>query len=59
MCDTKKIKTIYNEIKKLEPEDTLQLLLEAETKDEQEFYEIIGNFLLKKRQREVIEANKF
>ena len=48
MCDVKKYE-------KLQPEDTLQLVLEAETEEQKEFYEMVGDFLLQKKQREVIE----
>lgn len=40
--------------KKLKPEDTLQLMLEAETEEQREFYEMVGEFLLQKKQRKVI-----
>ena len=30
MCDVKKYYNIYDELKKLKPEDTLQLVMEAE-----------------------------
>ena len=43
----------------LQPEDTLQLVLEAETEDEKDFYELIGDFLLQKKQKQVIERNLF
>ena len=56
MCDVKKYSQIYREIKKLEPEDTLQLILEAETEEEKEFYELVGNYLLQLRQRQVVET---
>lgn len=46
MVDVVKYEKIYKEILKLQPDDTLQLLLEAKSDDEREFYEIIGNFLL-------------
>lgn len=59
MVDTKKYEEIYQEILKLQPDDTLQLQLEAKTDDEIEFYEIIGNFLLQRKQREVIAKNLF
>lgn len=59
MCDVKKYEKIYREIERLNPEDTLQLILEAETEDEKEFYQIVGDFLLQKKQREVIERNLF
>ena len=46
MCDVKKYNEIYKDITSLQPEDTLQLVLEAETEEEKTFYEMIGDFLL-------------
>ena len=37
MCDVKKYERIYEEIKELQPEDTLQLVLEAETEEQRNF----------------------
>lgn len=34
MCDVKKYSDIYKEIAKLNPKDTLQLVLESETEEE-------------------------
>ena len=34
MCDVKKYSEIYKDIKALQPEDTLQLVLEAETEED-------------------------
>ena len=59
MCDVKKYEKIYEDIKMLQPEDTLQLVLEAETEEQWSFYEMVGNFLLQKKQRQVIERNLF
>ena len=59
MCDVKKYEKLYQEIEKLKPEDTLQLMLEAETEDQREFYQVVGDFLLQKKQREIIEGNVF
>lgn len=59
MCDVQKYVEIYNEICKLEPDDTLQLVLEVETEEQKAFYEMIGNYLLQKRQRVMIERNVF
>lgn len=39
--------------------DTLQLVLEAETEEQREFYEMVGDFLLQKKQKKVIERNLF
>lgn len=59
MCDVKKYSDIYKEIKKLTPDDTLQLVLESETEEEKSFYEVVGDFLLQKAQKEAIERNVF
>ena len=59
MCDVKKFEGIYEEIKFLQPEDTLQLVLEAETEEQRDFYEMVGNFLLQRKQRQVIERKLF
>ena len=50
---------VYEEIKNLQPQDTLQLLLNAKTEDEKNFYELIGDFLLQIKQREVVGRNLF
>lgn len=59
MCDVKKFSKMYDEIKELGPEDTLQLVIEAKDKDEKAFFEMIGNFLLQQKQKKVIEGNLF
>ena len=59
MCDVKKFEKKYEEIKFLQPEDTLQLVLEAETEEQRDFYERVGNFLLQRKQRQVIERKLF
>ena len=59
MCDLKKYNDIYEEINELNPDDTLQLILEAESEDEKSFYEMVGDFLLQKRQKEAIARNVF
>jgi len=48
---------IYKEIAKLNADDTLQLVLESETEEEKDFYEMVGDFLLQRKQREVLERN--
>ena len=49
MCDVKKYSDIYAEISKLDPDDTMQLVLESESEEEKEFYEMIGDYLLQKK----------
>lgn len=59
MCDVKKYYNIFQDLNSLSQDDTLQLILGAETQEEKEFFAMLGNFLLKKRQRKVIERNLF
>ena len=59
MCDVKKYFQMYDEIKDLEPEDTLQLVIEATDKEEKAFFEMVGNFLLQQKQKKVSEGNLF
>ena len=59
MCDINKYSKIYKDISTLQPEDTLQLVLEAETEEERSFYELVGDFLLQLKQKKVIERNMF
>lgn len=59
MVDLKKYADIYEEIKKLSNDDTLQLVLESEDDEVKDFYEMVGDFLLQQRQREVVEKNLF
>lgn len=59
MCDTKKYFKIYDEIKELTPEDTLQLIKDAKSKEEQDFFSVVGDFLLQKRQKELIDRNVY
>jgi len=50
---------MFQDIKQLQPEDTLQLVLETENEEEQDFFEMVGNFLLQRKQKQVIERNLF
>ena len=59
MCDVKKFSKIYKDIVSLQPEDTLQLVLEAETEEEQSFYEMVGDYLLQIKQKQAVERNLF
>lgn len=47
---------MYKEIKTLQPEDTLQLVMEAKDEEERDFFEMLGNFLLQQKQKKVIEG---
>lgn len=48
MCDVKKYSKIYEEIKQLQPEDTLQLVLEAKNQEERDFLKWLETFCFKR-----------
>ena len=59
MCDVDKYSNMFHDMKNLQPEDTLQLVMEAKNDEERDFFEMLGNFLLQKKQKKVIEGNLF
>lgn len=48
MCDVKKYYNIYDELKKLKPEDTLQLVMEAENDEEKQFLKCLETICFRK-----------
>ena len=59
MVDVQKYSDIYKELVKLTPDDTLKLVIESKSDEENEFYEMIGDFLLQKAQQEAIAETTF
>lgn len=59
MCDVREYNDIYNRINKLTQKDITQLIIESDNKDEQDFYGVVGDYLLQRKQREVIERKLF
>ena len=59
MCDVKKYEKIYQEIKKLTPEDANQIEMESSDKDVKNFYAMIESLILQKRQREVVQNESY
>ena len=59
MCDVRKYSDMFKDIRNLQREDTLQLVLEAKDEEERDFFEMLGNFLLQQKQKKVIEGNLF
>lgn len=59
VCNLEKYSEIYKDITLLQPEDTLQLVLEAKTEEEKLFYELVGDFLLQRKQKQIVERNLF
>lgn len=48
------MKEFYKECKAMDIEDTMEIVLNAESEEEQEFYETIFNYILKEKQKQVV-----
>ena len=59
MCDVQKFSEMFEDIKRLQPEDTLQLVMEAKNEEERDFFELLGNYLLQRKQKIIVERNMF
>ena len=59
MSNVEAFKEMYKCCKEMDVEDTVDLALNAETPEEQEFVEMITNYILQTRQKEVIAQGKF
>lgn len=59
MSNVEAFKEMYRCCKEMNVEDTVDLALNAETQEEQEFIEVITNYILQTRQKEVIAQGKF
>lgn len=59
MTLTESFKEFYKVCKEMNIEDTVEVALNAESEEEQEFVELISNFFMQQRQKEVIAKGLF
>lgn len=59
MSTSEILKMLYKECQSLDLEDATELIIEAKTPEEQEFYSTISDLVLQQRQKKVIEAKEF
>lgn len=59
MRDINRYHEIYQEMEKLQPDDIFQLIVNAKNKDEQDFFAMVGDFFLQRRQKELIEKKAY
>ena len=52
-------KKLYEQCRDMDIDDTMDLVLNAETEEEREFFSLLSDFILQRKQKEVIEQNKF
>lgn len=56
---TESFKSFYKVCKEMDIEDTVEVALNSELEEEQEFVKLISNFFMQQRQKEVITQGKF
>ena len=50
---------LYQECKDMDIEETMELVLSAETEDEQDFFSMLSDFVLQRKQKNVIAQKRF
>ena len=52
-------KKLYEECKDMDIEETMELVLNAETEEEQDFFSMLSDFILQRKQKKVIAQKRF
>ena len=52
-------KKLYAQCRDMDIDETMELVLSAETKEEKEFFSLLGDFILQRKQQEVIKEKRF
>ena len=50
---------LYEECKDMDIEETMELVLSAETEEEQDFFSMLSDFILQRKQKNVIAQKRF
>ncbi len=53
------VKKLYDTCKNMDIEETMELVLSAETEEESDFFAMISDFILQKKQKKVIANKEF
>ena len=59
MSKTESARKLYEECKDMDIEETMALVLSAETEDEQDFFSMLSDFVLQRKQKNVIAQKRF
>lgn len=52
-------KKLYEQCRDMDIDETLNLVLNAETEEEQEFFSLLSDFILQRKQKEVIAQERY
>lgn len=59
MTEIEAVKKLYDTCRNMDIDETMELVLSAETEEEGEFFSMISDFILQRKQREVIAQREF
>ena len=59
MSKTEAAKKLYETCKDMDIDETMDLVLNAESEEEQEFFSMVGDFVLQQKQKKVIEQKRY
>ena len=59
MSKTEAAKKLYEECKDMDIDETMDLVLNAETEEEQDFFYMLSDFILQRKQKQVIAQKRF
>ena len=59
MSKTEAAKKLYEECKDMDIDETMDLVLNAETEEEQDFFSMLSDFILQRKQKQVISHKRF
>ena len=59
MSKAEAAKKLYEECKDMDIDETMELVLNAETEEEQDFFSMLSEFILQRKQKKVIAQKRF
>ena len=59
MLKAEAAKKLYEECKDMDIDETMDLVLNAETEEEQDFFSMLSDFILQRKQKQVIAQKRF
>ena len=59
MSKAEAAKNLYEECKDMDIDETMELVLNAETEEEQDFFSMLSDFILQRKQKKVIAQKRF
>ena len=59
MSKAEAARKLYEECKDMDIDDTMDLVLNAETEEEQDFFSMLSDFILQRKQKKVIAQKRF